>query len=152
MFARHGVPTIVQTDNGPPFNGDLFNKMRNKHWFQSQKSYPALASSQWRSGKNNEHTWKSDNNQSSGKEKHQTTTLQNSQAPQSYITLHHWHVTCRNVVWKECMNRNSCHSSSEENTMRFKEVVKRDGEMKEKMKKHADDIYNAVESSLTLHD
>ena len=40
IFARHGVPKIVKTDNGPPFNGELFTKWGKSIGFHHKKITP----------------------------------------------------------------------------------------------------------------
>ena len=40
IFARHGIPKIVKTDNGPPFNGELFTKWGKSIGFHHKKITP----------------------------------------------------------------------------------------------------------------
>ena len=40
IFARHGVPKVVKTDNGPPFNGDFFTRWGKSIGFHHRKVTP----------------------------------------------------------------------------------------------------------------
>ena len=40
IFARQGVPEVVKTDNGPPFNSELFSKWANTIGFHHRKITP----------------------------------------------------------------------------------------------------------------
>ena len=42
VFARQGIPEIVKSDNGPPFNGEEFEKFAAYLGFDHQKSTPPL--------------------------------------------------------------------------------------------------------------
>ena len=47
IFARQGVPDILKSDNGPPFNGHEFEKFANHLPIQAQKNNAILAKSKW---------------------------------------------------------------------------------------------------------
>ena len=34
IFSRHGIPDVVKTDNGPPFNGNEFQTFSKDFWFR----------------------------------------------------------------------------------------------------------------------
>jgi hypothetical protein len=40
IFARHGIPSVVKTDNGPPFNGSEFETFASDFGFQHRKITP----------------------------------------------------------------------------------------------------------------
>jgi hypothetical protein len=40
IFARHGIPAIVKTDNGPPFNGNEFREFADELGFHHRKITP----------------------------------------------------------------------------------------------------------------
>ena len=40
MFASHGIPDVIRTDNGPPFNSKCFREFSHRFGFQHQKVTP----------------------------------------------------------------------------------------------------------------
>jgi hypothetical protein len=68
MFARHGVPTQVHTDNCPPFNGDLFTKWGTSIGFTHRRVTPLWPQANGEVEQMMNTLGKIDNNQSPGKE------------------------------------------------------------------------------------
>ena len=40
LFAIHGIPDVIRTDNGPPFNSGAFKQFSRKFGFRTQKVTP----------------------------------------------------------------------------------------------------------------
>ena len=40
IFAVHGIPRIIKTDNVPPFNGEEYRRYMQKHWESNLNSQP----------------------------------------------------------------------------------------------------------------
>ncbi|XP_044163824.1 uncharacterized protein K02A2.6-like [Acropora millepora] len=49
-FSTFGIPEIVRSDNGPPFNGREFREFAQTLGFKHMKSHPVMAKSEWSRG------------------------------------------------------------------------------------------------------
>ena len=47
LFSTEGVPAVIMTDNGPPFNGEEFQTLRRGIGLQAPDVLPALPSIEW---------------------------------------------------------------------------------------------------------
>ena len=43
IFATHGIPEVLKTNNGPPFQGHVFQSFRERERFQRPKNHTLLA-------------------------------------------------------------------------------------------------------------
>lgn len=151
MFARHGIPKVVKTDNGPPFNGELFTKWGASIGFTHRKITPL---------------WP----QANGEAERMMGTLgkvirishleKKNWKQQLYNFLRHYRATPHSttgispaeMLYGRKIRTEIPTISSQKKTVRFEDIAKKDEEMKEKMKRIEDAKNNAVKVNLQVDD